>query len=408
VARDRSKAGKYLVNASLLGTGFSIIMIFVMCMVANLITDNTDIIWSVYVLSISLVPYSVATVCESICRAFEKIEYITISNVVSNGLKVLVGLVLLYKGCGVVILMATVLGSYFLYFCLSLYFAFACIGKKHWEVDFGFCKWIIGTISAFALIYILSTVRWNIDMLILTKMMGEADVGFYSAASRLMNIGKLGLSCYIVAIQPVIFMLYKSSREKFSMVCEESMRYLLILLIPIAFGTTLLSEKLILVVFRSEFLPAAHVLSIIIWILIISGENLIFANALVASDKQKINLMGNFIGMFSNICLNLLLIPKLGLIGAGAASLLSSIILFGFQYYYVSKYLFRVRYYHHSKKPIIASVFMGIGILFFREMNLFFVIGLAIIIYFLGLLALKTFVQRDRDLVRRLLVGERG
>lgn len=406
VAQDKSKAGKYLVNTSFLGTIFSLVMIFVMCIVVNLITNNVDIINAVYVLSISLVPYSLASVCESICRAFEKLEYITISQVTSNVFRAFIGLFLLFNGYGLVSLMIGILGSYILNFCISLYFALACIPKKDFKVDSAFCKWLIRATPVFALIYILGTVRWNIDTLILTKLMSEKEVGFYSAAMRLMSMSSIGLSCYIVAIQPVIFKSYKSSMEKFSRICDQSMRYLLILLLPIALGTTLLGDKLILLVFKSEFLPAAHALRIIIWITMFSSDNLIFANALVASNLQGINLRGNFISMISNICLNLLLIPKLGFIGASIANISSSMILFVFQYYYISKYLFKVNYFQQVKKPIIASAIMGIGILLFRDVNLFLIILFSIIIYFISLLLLKTFSQRDMDLLRKLWKGE--
>jgi O-antigen/teichoic acid export membrane protein len=236
--------------------------------------------------------------------------------------------------------------------------------------------------------------------------MNEKEVGFYGAAIRLMNMGKLGLSCYVVAIQPVIFKLYKSSKIGFAKICEESNRYLLILLVPIALGTTLLSDRFVLLVFKSEFLPAGYALGIIIWVLVFSSENLIFANALVASNNQKINLIGNIISMISNICLNLLLIPKLGFIGASIASVLSSIVLFIFQYHYISKYLFKVNIFNQFKKPFVAAAFMGAGIMLFREMNLLFVILFSTIIYFTILVLLNTFTNKDMGLLRELVKGE--
>lgn len=406
VAQDKSKANKYLINASFLGFIFSIFMAGVMSLTIHLITDTIDIIYAVYVLSISLVPYSLALVCQSICRAFEKIEYITISVVTGNVFKVFLGLFVLFKGYGLVILMIVILGSHFLISVISLYFALKCIPKKHFRVDFDFCKWIIGATPIFALIFILNSIRWNIDTLILTNTMGEQDVGFYSAAFKLMNISKLVLSGYIMAVQPVIFRLFKSSLEKYRMVCLDSIRYLFILIIPIVIGITLLSDKFILLIFKQDFLPSANVLSIIIWILVFSGANLIFANALIASNNQKINLKANLIAMISNIGLNLLLIPKFSFIGAGIASIASSLILFGYQYLFVSRHLFKISHVEYLKKPIISAALMGVGILLMKDINLFFIIIISILIYILSLLVLKTFLPRDADLLRQLWKGE--
>lgn len=407
VAQDKSQAAKYLINASLLGSFFSILMVLIMCLVINLITDVVDIVHAVYILSISLVPYTLSCVCQSICRAFEKLEYIAVPLIAGNVFKALLGFFILFRGYGLETLMIVILGSHFLIFLLSLYFVLKCIPKKLYAVDFPFCKWIIRTTPVFALIIIVSSVRWNIDMLILTNMMGEIEVGFYSAAFKLMNISKLGLSCYIMAIQPVIFRLFKSSIDKFTMVCKESIRYLFILMLPIAVGTALLSEKFIVLIFKQDFLPSAIVLSIIVWILIFSGANLIFANALVASNNQKVNLHGNLIAMISNICLNLLLIPKLSFIGAGIASISSSLILLSYQYFFVSRHLFSVNYVHVAKKPFISAALMGTAILLFRDINLVLLISVSALVYVLCLLALKTFSPVDTDLLRKLWKGER-
>jgi O-antigen/teichoic acid export membrane protein len=177
---------------------------------------------------------------------------------------------------------------------------------------------------------------------------------------------------------------------------------------PIALGTTLLSNRFILLVFKPEFLPAAHALCIIIWVLIFSSDNLIFANVLVASNNQKINLIGNLISVISNILLNFLLIPKFGFIGASIANLLSSIIMFIYQYYYISKELLRIDYFQQIKKPFIASIIMGIVIFLIRGTSLFIIIPMAVIVYSLSLVFLKTFTEKDRNLFRQLLVGKVG
>ena len=409
ISQDRSKAGKLLVNASFLGFISSIIMVGVMCLVVNVITDSPDTIHSAYVLSISLIPFTLSLVCQSISRGFEKLEHIAIATVAGNALKVLLGLFVLFGGYGLIHLMIVILGSHFLMFGISLFFAVKCVSKDLsgiLKIDIAFCKWIIAATSVFALIFIFSAIRYNIDVLILTKMMGEREVGFYSAASKLANIGALGISFYIMAIQPVIFRLFKSSMEKFEMVCSESIRYFFILILPIIAGTTILSDKFVLLIFGAEFLPSAHVLSILIWLVILTGFNQIFANVLVASNYQKVNLLGNIISMISNIFLNLLLIPRYSFIGAGIASVASASVILIYQYNFVSKYLFKVHYFSLAKKPFLATTLIGGIIFLLRDINLVFLIFVSVVGYFTFLLILKTFLERDINLVRKLFKGE--
>jgi O-antigen/teichoic acid export membrane protein len=410
VAQDKSKAGKLLVNASFLSLAFSILMAGVMCLVVNLITDAPDTIHSAYVLSISLIPFTLALVCQSISRGFEKLGHITIAAVIANGLKVLFGSFILFKGYGLVHLMVVISASNGLMLIISLYFALKCVSGDLGgilKIDIAFCRWIIAASPVFALIFVFAAIRQNVDILILTKMMGEREVGFYSAASKLVNIGALGISFYIMAVQPVIFRLFKSSPEKFEMVCVESIRYLLIMMFPIIVLTTFSGDKFVLLIFGKEFLPSAYVLSILIWLLILSGFNQIYTNALVASNHQKVNLIGNIISMIANVCLNLLLIPRFSFIGAGIASVVSALVILIYQHNFISKHLFKVNYFTLAKKPFIATIFTGVVIFLLRDINLVFLIFISVVSYFISLLALKAFSERDIDLVQKLLKGEK-
>jgi len=186
------------------------------------------------------------------------------------------------------------------------------------------------------------------------------------------------------------------------------MRYLLIMILPIIAVSIILGDRVVVLIFGKEFLPSAYVLSILIWLLILTGFNQIYANALVASNHQKVNLIGNIISMIANVCLNLLLIPKLSFIGAGIASVVSALVILIYQNRFVSRQLFKVNYFTLGKKPFIATIFTGVVIFSLRDINLVFLIVISVVSYFISLLVLKAFSERDIDLVRRLLKGKNG
>ncbi len=75
VARDRSKAGKYLINASFIGFFFSILTAGAMCLTGYLLNYSADTALAIYILSLALIPVVFSLVCHSICRAFEKPKY---------------------------------------------------------------------------------------------------------------------------------------------------------------------------------------------------------------------------------------------------------------------------------------------------------------------------------------------
>ena len=408
VAQDNSKASKFLVNASFLGCIFSIPIAGFMSLAVHFITDDSVVIQAVYVLSISLVPYTLGVVCQSISRGFEKLEHITIAIVSGNVFKLLLGIIVLFQNYGLTYLMFVILGSHILIFIISLFLTLKCISKdrqKFSVIDIVFCRWILRTTPVFALIFIVAAIRMYINIVILTSMMGARDVGFFSAADRLVNLFSLGISFYIMAVQPVIFRLFKSSFEKFEMVCTESIRYFSIMMLPIIAGMTILGDRFILLIFKGEFLPSTVALNILIWVLILKGFNQIFANALIASNNQKINLKGNIIGMLSNVCLCILLIPTLSFIGAAIANVAAAFITFIYQNYFVSKLLLKINILQLAQKPIAATILTVMIIFLLKDINLFVLIVISAITYLICLWALKSFTANDMDLLRKLWRG---
>jgi len=410
VAQDTSKASKFFVNASFLGVIFSIPIAGFMCLSVPLVTDDSEVIRAVYVLSISLVPYTFGVVCQSISRGFEKLEHITIAIVTGNVFKLLLGIIVLFQKLGLVYLMFVILGSHFLIFIISLFLTLKCISKARQNlsaINIVFCKWILRNTPVFALILIVAAIRFYINIVILTSMMGARDVGFFSAADRLVNLFSLGISFYIFAIQPVIFRLFKSSLEKFEIVCIESFRYFMIFILPVITTITLLGNRFIVLIFERDFLPSAYVLNILIWVLLLKGFNQIFANALIASNNQIINLKANIIGMISNIGLSLLLIPNLSYIGAGIAGAASAFVTFFYQNHYVSRNLFKIKYFYLAKKPFFASLLMGLVILLFKDSYLVILILIAPVAFILSLLALKAISARDMDIIQKIWRDEK-
>ncbi|MFB0527468.1 MAG: flippase [bacterium] len=408
VARDRSKANKYLINGSFVGFFFALLTAGAMCLAGYLLNYPADTALAIYILSLALVPVVFSLVFHSICRAFERLEYVSIPLIAGNLFKVVIGLLILFKGYGLVELMLVILGSHLLNLFISLYFVLKCTGRPLIKIDFGFCKWIVKATPTFALIFVFATIYWNVDILMLSKIKGTTEVGFYSAAYKLMNVWKIVPLAYLMALQPVISRLFQSSLEKFRIACINSIRYLFMVMLPIAVGATLLSNNFIVLFFKERFLASANALSILIWTLVPYTINITIAHALIASNNQKVNLRSLLISMICNVSLNLLLIPRFSYLGAAMATLISICIFLALQYSFVSKNLFTLNFLQIAGKPIISAALMGITVLLLRQLNLFLIVPIAALAYVLFLLTLRPFSPTDVQLFRRIWEKEKG
>jgi O-antigen/teichoic acid export membrane protein len=402
VSQDHLQVNKYFVNGIFLAFFFSVIAGVIMIITGNCLTPNDTIRNSVYLLSISLCFFSLSVVFQSICRAFEKLEYITIAYVIGNIFKIFVGTTLLLKNYGLVPLIAVIAGSQIIIFIISLCFALKFVTKKKKKIDLVFCKKIIKDIPVFTFIIIFSTIRVNISVILLTRMVGVEEAGYYSAAYKLVNVFKLGISCYIMAFQPLIFRIFTYSKERFKLACTESIRFLAIIVFPVVLGCIILSERIIVIIFGTKFLPSANALSTLILLLLFYSFNQVLANALIGSNYQIRNLKANIIGLIASFGINIILIYLYGFVGAAIATVVSVFIVAAFQYYYVSQNLFKIKIRQMFQKPLISVALMTVVLFLIKNNNLIFIVITCAITYVFCLLSLRTFSQKDLQVVKDL------
>lgn len=169
----------------------------------------------------------------------------------------------------------------------------------------------------FALIYL------NIDQVFIEKMLGEYDLGIYSVSVK--------LSTMIYFIPVMVgrsflpgFIKTKEQSEKLFLDRIYNFSFLLVssgLIFALSLMVT--GRWLVVNLFGNEYLEAiplfkVHVISLV-FIFVIQIKNI----WVVVYKNTWINLASNIIGAVVNIVLNLLLIPRIGLMGAAWATIIS-------------------------------------------------------------------------------------
>jgi len=410
IAQDRTKSGKYLTNATLISLGVSILMIAVMVATAYFIMPNPETKRATWILSISLLPYGLSMVFQSICNGFERLDYVAVSTLTANVVKVIAGIIVLVFTKSFELLMVVISCSHFIMAGLSFIFTYNLIKKtnnKIVKVSKEFCTYILKASPLFILILALGTFRMNINSLLLNGLMSETEVGLYGAANKIINLISLGITGYIMALQPIIFRLFTSSREKFERICVRTIRFSYIFVLPMISGMSILNTKIIDLLYGKEFVPSAMALSILSWLLLLVGMNQIFANVVVASKDQKINLTANIWGTISLVVLSAIFIHFFSIIGACIANVISYIVVLVYQYGFISRNIFKMHFFHLIWKPLIGSVVMGIVLVLLIKLNLFLLIGIALVIYLGLMILLKVFTVEDLKIFKKILHKEK-
>lgn len=173
---------------------------------------------------------------------------------------------------------------------------------------------------------LMITIFAQTDKIMLKAITGETAVGYYSAAVACAGITGFVFSAIIDSFRPSIFQ-HKRANDLAGY--EKSIQRLYGIVIYAALAQsvvmTLLSKYIILLLYGKNYMLAAPALQIVVWYTTFSYMGAIRNIWILGENKQKYLWILNLCGALMNVMLNALLIPKYGILGAAAASLVTQI-----------------------------------------------------------------------------------
>lgn len=401
IARDKSILNKYLENITVIKILLAVIVLLLSITIVYFLNYSKEVVEVVFFTSLFYIFGSFSGLFYSVFQAYEKMEYPSIGYAL-NSILLLIGT--LYA----ISQNFDVLGFAFIFFIVSLTTFIYALLVCGWKFAFPkirinniFCKFLIKEALPLSFTVIFAMIAFRIDTVILSLMKGNEAVGLYTAAYRLMEVLIFIPAVFTTSIFPVFSRYHVSSQESLKMSFKMSFKYLNLLGFPIAVGITLLADKIILLIYGSEFIPAILILKIVIWTIPIIFLTYTFGILMVSINKQNLYMKIILVSMIFNIIMNIIFIPGFSYIAASIITILTELISFVLFFYYLSKFICKVPIHSVVIKPAIASVIMGIFIAIF-DTNLFLIIPLAVIVYIISLFILKTFSDEDMGIFRQI------
>jgi O-antigen/teichoic acid export membrane protein len=344
----------------------------------------------------------------SVFRAFEKMEYEALTGIAEKIIVASASIFLLFQGYGLIAVCYVFLFGSLVSFFISLYI----YKKKFAEALFKFEKnrevWIflIKNGLPFALAGIFTILYMKIDTVMLSIMKGNSVVGQYSAAQNITSSLSFIAGVFLASIFPVISGYFVTLKESLKKVYNLSFKYLFIIILPISAGIFLLSERIILLLFTSEYIPSIGALRILTWLQIFAFLGWLSGVILNSMNKQKLFTYAVGIGALINIILNLILIPTLSLYGAAIATLITQIIVFSVLFYLNNKYLGSIKL-DFATKAIIATVFMSLSVLAMNKLTLAIIIPAGALVYFTAFYLIKGFSEEDKEILSSIIKSKK-
>jgi O-antigen/teichoic acid export membrane protein len=330
-------------------------------------------------------------------------EYDATLNIIQQSVTVILGIGVLYFGYGLIALaMVFVLGS-----LINLIASLALVSVKFTRPAFRlnrrFLTYLVKEVPSFGLIVFFSLIYYKISTLLLSFIQGDAATGWFNASYAMAVSLTFLPAAFMGALFPVISTLHVSSKDLAKTVYNESFRYMVILGLPLAFGTTVLADKVIDIIYGPPFHNSIVVLQIVIWSVSILFLNFVLTTTLTSINLQRVVMYATGVAVTVNIILNLLVIPGYSYVGASYVMIATELTTFSICFYYASKNLYFIRLHRLLLKPLLGSFVMAVVVYYLRPINLFIIVGVAVWVYFATLLALRTFTKQDVSVIKSII-----
>jgi len=238
------------------------------------------------------------------------------------------------------------------------------------------------------------------DRYVIGVLLGTAFVGYYSPGYTLgsvilMFVAPLGL------ILPAILSKYydENKMDEAKMVLKYSLKYFLLLAIPSAFGLSLLSKQMLMILSTPEIASEGYLITPFVAIsAVFLGASVIVIHIIILEKKTTISGSIYILAAILNLGLNLVFIPHLGIIGAAISTLVAYLSILVIGTYYSFKYLKFDIDFQFVLKSIFASIVMSSVILKWNPEgmpNVLAAVGVCAFVYAAVLLLLKGMTREE-------------
>lgn len=407
MSRDDNNIPKIIGNVYIIKLILSIFSILLLIFVTLVMEYPVDTTMYIYAASATLLFQSYSDIYRSLFQATLRMEFEVLAKLIAKLISIFLILYIMFIH-GTLFQIILILTLSELIRALISYSFSRSIKRASFDIDSSLWMHLFKESLPIALSGLFLIIYHRIDVVMLSMMLSEGNlaVGLYSAAYKLSET--LGVIPYAItaSLFPVMSNSFKNSEDVLIKSYEFGYKFIILIMLPITVGTTLISDKIILLIYDNSYLGSITALQILVWATFLASVNYLMVVLSISINKQRLNTLLMGFCVIANIAMNYLLIPQYSYNGASIATVATELFLFVLMFYLVSKNLKPIPIHKISIKIGIANLIMGIPVYYlnnFTTLNLFLIISFAIIVYIVALFALKVFSYEEKKVIKGFL-----
>jgi len=396
ISRDKSKSSKYIENILAIELILGLVTFGFIFISTYFLGKGPEVSKLIYLFGISTILDCFTLFFQSVFCANEKMEYVAVSRFIQGiSLLGLIVFLIIHKSSIIVLGYAFIVAS-IISAVSTLFITRSFFSKFFPKINFDICKEIIKEAWPVGLINFAALMFQSFGSVLLGFFRSNREVGLYSAASRI-TLGTYFLSTILFsAFIPSISRAFKENYHTLKNIIEKYALLNFCIGIPIGIGGFIIAPQLIRFLYGDQYLGSIIPFQILSLNLIFIFMVAFYGQTLIFFDKQKRFLKSYVVGLIVNIILNILLIPKFGVIGAAITALATQCIILGIVFSEFRK-IIKFNLKNIFLSSLMSSILMVLFIVFVNKLglnNTIFSIILGACVYFLILCSIFWVVKR--------------
>lgn len=328
VSRDRKLADVYL--PAILGWKLilSIIVMALLVLTVKLMHQPREAELAAYIIGGAIVIRSFKATSFAFFQAFERFDLILLTTYIERFSGLIFGLAALLLTRSLIAFVSAFALIRIPDILITYWFVHRAITPVRIRFEPRVIRKLQSAAVAFALSSIVLVAYMCVGTVILSAMRPPAEVGWYNAGSKIYE----GLTTFpfliCAVLLPRLSLLFTFDRDAYDALCRRVLRYLLIASVPIVIAMALLAPRVIGLVYGAQYSPAVPVLRLLLAASLFMFVNWVLNTILIAADLEKAALRNWAMGLAVMTTANLILIPRLGMIGTAYSVIAAEISVF--------------------------------------------------------------------------------
>jgi O-antigen/teichoic acid export membrane protein len=409
ISRDRSRTARYTLHLSVVALVVATALTLVAQVAVRHVGYSPQLETSVSVMLIAIVPKVLNGIQEGVFVAHARVVFQTLTRFWSSMAYVAAAAWMLAHGSGVAALLWAFVAMEYLvavvYFILISRYITALRAPFRWSL----VRRLVREMRAFTGSSLIAALFARPEVVLLSLMVSEREVGLYSAALRVVEIPLTLAEVVMVNVFPLLSQAFKTAEGRFMAWQGAAVRSMLAFSVLFAVCCVGTAGDIVRVVYGEEFGPAATVLRILAVNVVFFSLISVFWRSLVARGRQGTNLRLQAFTVGVRLATGVGLIAAAGALGAAISSALGSILHVGLLARATTRSGAPARLVSAGWRFAVAAGGGAIVIwLLGRWLPAPATVPLAAAVYAVVLLAVGAITAEDRMLLRRMRAGRQA